>query len=85
MQQIVSLEQYKAFFEDRPGYAVDPYNVTHVDFQGDDATTVEVVFTTDSAVAEPQKFVVDQQIVREDGQWRVVMRDQQIDFFDEPD
>jgi hypothetical protein len=43
--------------------------------------TAEVVFTTDSAVAEPQKFVVDQQIVREDGQWRVVMRDQQVDIF----
>lgn len=80
-QQSVSLEQYEAFFKDRPGYALDPYNVTNVDLQSDDAATVEVVFTADSAVAEPQKIVVDQQIVREDGQWRVVMREEQIDIF----
>ncbi len=80
-QQSVSLEQYEAFFEERPGYAVDPYEITHVDVRSDDTATVEVVFTADSVVAEPQKFVVDQQIVREDGQWRVVMRDAQIGIF----
>jgi hypothetical protein len=42
---------------------------------------VEVVFTADSAVAKPEKFVRDQQIVRDDGQWRVVMRDEQIAIF----
>jgi hypothetical protein len=80
-QQSVSLEQYTAFFEARPGYAVDPYKITHVDVQSEDAATVEVVFTADSAVAKPEKFVRDQQIVREDGQWRVVMRDEQIEIF----
>jgi hypothetical protein len=80
-QQSVSLEQYTAFFEARPGYAVDPYKITHVDVQSEDAATVEVVFTADSAVAKPEKFVRDQQIVREDRQWRVVMRDEQIEIF----
>jgi hypothetical protein len=84
-QQIVSLRQYKAFFNDRPGYTVDPYKITNVNIQSDDTATVEAVFTVDSAVSEPETYEVERQVVREDGQWRVVMRDVQIKRFQAAD
>ncbi len=45
-----------------------------------EAASVDVVFTTSSAEGE-QQFYRTQQLVREDGGWRVVMRDDQVAAF----
>jgi hypothetical protein len=80
-QQIISLEEYEAWYKTRPGYSLDPYKFIDIDVQSDDRAIVEAKVTPDSAESEPQEFVVDQTVVREDGEWRVVMRDNQIEAF----
>ncbi len=47
--------------------------------QGETAS-VDIVFTASSAEGE-QQFYRTQQLVREDGGWRVVMRDDQVAAF----
>jgi hypothetical protein len=78
-QQLVSLEQYSAFFEANAPYLVSDYSFPSVQVQGETAT-VEVAFTASWAGGEGQ-FNKTQQLVQEDGGWRVVMRDDQVAAF----
>jgi hypothetical protein len=80
-QQIISLEEYEAWYKTRPGYSLDPYKILEIDVQSDDRATVEVKVTPDSAESEPQELLVEQTVVREEGEWRVIMRDDQIEAF----
>lgn len=79
-QQLVSPEQYKAFFENVGPYGTKNYSFPSVQVQGDTAT-VNVVFTAFSMVSEEEQFQRTQQMVLEDEGWRIVMRDEQVSAF----
>jgi hypothetical protein len=79
-QQAVSLRQYKAWFKARPGYSVVDHEFKAIKVQGDKAS-VWMDFTYDIPGRDSGRVERVQLIVREDGQWRVVMRDDQIEAF----
>ncbi len=78
-KQTISLEQYKAFFEANAPYTLTDYSFPSASVQGD-AGTVEAAFTAVSATGQEQ-LQVTQQFVREGGQWRVLMREEQVTNF----
>ncbi len=78
-QREVSLEQYRAFFEANAPYSVTDYSFSPAQIQGDSATVdAEFTVTSASGVEQLQRT---QQLVREDGEWRVVMRSEQLAAF----
>ena len=78
-QQIVSLEQYEAYFENNAHYSVDDYSFLSTNVSGNVASVV-VNLAVSSSTGEDQ-YQVTQQLVLEDGRWRVVMRDEQVATF----
>ncbi len=78
-KQAVTPEQYRAFFEANAPYSVTGYSFPSVEEQGD-AATVEAAFTVNSASGQEQ-LQRTQQLVREGGEWRVVMRTEQVGAF----
>ena len=80
-KQIVSLEQYRAYFEANAPYSVTSYSVASVEEQGDEAN-VEATLTVNSAGSD-QSYPITQGFVWEDGGWRVVMRADQVTAFAE--
>lgn len=78
-RQEVSFNRYRSFFEANAPYSVTDYSFPSVQVQGNSAT-VDAAFTVNSAggVEDLQRT---QQLVREDGEWRVVMRPEQIAAF----
>ncbi len=78
-QREVSLEQYRAFFEANAPYLVTDYSFSPAQIQSDSAT-VDAEFTVNSASGVEQ-LQRTQQLVRENGDWRVVMRSEQIAAF----
>lgn len=84
-KRAATLEQYKAFFEANAPYSVTGYSFPSVEEQGDTAT-VEAAFTVNSASGQEQ-LQRTQQLVSQGGEWRVVMRAEQVEAFtgaDEP-
>lgn len=79
-RQKVTLEQYEDYFKGTE-YDILEYSITSVDRIGDEAT-VNAALTVDSTAGE-ESYEVSQQMVREDGVWRVVMRDEQVAAFTE--
>lgn len=80
-QQLVSLEDYKAYFASEAPYEITDHSFSSVRTQGDTASVVAdlAVFSASGEDA----YRVTQQLVREDGSWRVVMRDEQAASFTE--
>lgn len=78
-RQEVSLEQYRAFFETNAPYSLSDYSFSSTQTQ-DDSATVEAEFTANSA-AGAEQLQRTQRFVRENGEWRVVMRPEQIAAF----
>jgi len=78
-QREVSLEQYRAFFEANAPYSITDYSFSPAQIQGDSAT-VDASFTVTSA-ASVEQLQRTQQLVRENGDWRVVMRSEQLAAF----
>ncbi len=78
-QQLVSLEQYEAYFENNAPYSIDDYSFLSVNVSGNVASVV-VNLAVSSSTGEDQ-YQVTQQLIREDGRWRVVMRDAQVATF----
>jgi len=78
-QQEVSLNQYRAFFEANAPYSVTNYSFSPAQVQGDSAT-VDGNFTVNSAGGTEQ-LQRTQQFVRENGEWRVLLRPEQIAAF----
>jgi hypothetical protein len=75
----VSLEQYTAFFEANAPYSVTDYSFSPAQVQGDSATVdAEFTVTSASGVEQLQRT---QEFVRENGEWRVVMRPEQLAAF----
>ena len=80
-QDLVSLEQYIAFFASEAPYRITDYSFPSVEVQGDTASVV-IDLAVSSASGE-EEYQATQQLVRSDGAWRVVMRDDQIAAFTE--
>jgi hypothetical protein len=78
-RQEVSLTQYRAFFEANAPYSVTDYSFSPAQVQGDSAS-VDVEFTATSASGE-ERLQRTQEFVRENGDWRVVMRPKQVAVF----
>jgi hypothetical protein len=78
-KQLISPGQYRAFFEANAPYSVTDYSFPSVDVRGD-AATVGAEFTVNSSSG--REFLQrTQELVREGGVWRVVMRDEQVASF----
>ena len=75
----VSLAQYRAFFEDNAPYSVTDYSLVPVRVRGDSAS-VDAEFTVTSASGVEQ-LERSQEFVCERGEWRVVMRPEQVVAF----
>ena len=75
-RQEVSLEQYRAFFEANAPYSVTDYSFSPAQEQGGSAT-LDSEFTVNSASGVEQ-LQRTQRFVRENGEWRVVMRPDQV-------
>lgn len=78
-QQEVPFEQYRAFFEKYAFYRVEDYSFPSVNV-GDESATVEKV-STDVNPNGRNRIRDTQQMVIEDGSWRIIMRDDQIEAF----
>ena len=78
-RQEVSLRQYRAFFEANAPYSVTDYAFSPAQVQGDSAS-VDVEFTATSAWGA-ERLERTQEFVRENGEWRVVMRPEQVAIF----
>ena len=78
-QELISQEQYKAFFEAEAPYEITSYSFSPVRTPGDMAC-VDVDLAVSSASGEDELQVI-QQLVPEDGSWRVVMREKQVEVF----
>jgi micrococcal nuclease len=78
-QQLVSLEQYRAYFVSVAPYEITSYSFASEQVQGDTASVV-VDLAVSSSTGEDQ-YRVTQRMVREDGSWRVIMRDEQVASF----
>ena len=78
-KQIVSPNQYRAYFQSNAPYSITDYSFPSVDVQGD-AASVEAALTVNSASGQ-ETYQRAQQLVNEDGAWRVVMRDEQASAF----
>ena len=75
----VSLAQYSTFFEDNAPYSVTDYSFVPVRLGGDSATvTAEFTVTSASGVERLER---SQEFVCESGEWRVVMRPEQVAVF----
>ena len=87
-QQLVSLDEYQAFFENAGNYEITDYSLPTVQVDGEAATVEGELYISSDTNGEEQ-YPITQQLVREDGSWRVVMRDGQVATFtgagDEPD
>jgi micrococcal nuclease len=78
-QQTVSLAQYKAYFRNNAPYSIDRYSFPSVDVNGDSAAVTADLSVHSSAGHD--RYRVNQRLVRQDGGWRVVMRDEQVASF----
>lgn len=78
-QQLVSSGQYRAYFESNAPYQITSYSFPSQQVGGDTAT-LGVDLSVSSANGEEQ-YRVTQEMVLEDGGWRVVMRDEQAASF----
>ena len=78
-QQLVSPEEYGAYFATLAPYEITSYSFSSAQVQGETATVV--VDLTVSSSAGVEQYQVSQQMVLEDGSWRVVMRPEQVASF----
>jgi micrococcal nuclease len=78
-KQLVSLEQYTAYFASVAPYEIKSYSFPGVDVQ-DEKASLAVDLAVSSSDGE-EVYQVTQHLVREDGSWRVVMRDSQLASF----
>jgi hypothetical protein len=79
-KQLVSPEQYRTYFENAGYYEIIEYAFSSVQVEGDTAAVVTDLFVS-SGTDGDQQYQRAQQMVLEDGAWRVVMRDEQVSIF----
>ena len=77
-QQLVSLDEYKAFFENAGYYEITTYSFPSVQVEGDTATLAIDLATSSGATGDEQIQTTQQMSLTDEG-WRVIMRDGQIE------
>lgn len=77
-QQLVSLDEYKAFFENAGYYEIITYSFSSVQVEGDTATLAIDLATSSGATGDEQIQTTQQMSLTDEG-WRVVMRDGQVE------
>jgi len=77
-QRLVSLEQYVGFFPD--SYQVSEYSVNSEQI-GRDTATVQADLVVSDSQRGVQQYPITQEFVLVDGEWRVILRDDQIETF----
>lgn len=77
-QRLVSLEQYVGSFPS--SYEVSEYSVNSEQINGDTATVQADLVVSDSQRGV-QRYPVTQEFVLVDGEWRVILRDEQVEIF----
>lgn len=77
-QRLVSLEQYVAFFPS--SYEVSEYSVNSEQINGDTATVQADLVVTDSQRGV-QQYPITQEFVLVEDEWRVILRDEQVETF----
>ncbi len=78
-QQLVSSEEYGAYFATLAPYEIMSYSFSSAQVQGETATVV--IDLTVSSSAGVEQYQVSQKMVLEDGSWRAVMRPEQVASF----
>jgi hypothetical protein len=73
-KELVSLEQYRSYFEEGPPFATVAYAFPSVSIEGDRATIVRVITQQDDQGTYRDKAT--EEAVLEDEGWRIVMRDE---------
>ena len=76
---LVSLKEYKAYFGSKSPYEITSHSLSSARIQGDEASVVADLSVSSSDGEE--SYEVTQDLVREAGSWRVVMRDEQVASF----
>jgi hypothetical protein len=79
-KQLVSLEEYRAWFENAGNYQVTSFSLPTSQVEGDTATLVADLVATSDAFGEEQ-YQATQEMQLENESWRVVMRDEQVATF----
>lgn len=79
-KQLVSPEQYTAYFENAGYYEIVDYTFSSVQVEDDTAVVMTDLFVSSGAGGD-QQYQRAQQMVLEDGAWRVVMREEQVSTF----
>lgn len=69
-RQLVSLAEYRAYFESVAPYEIDAYSFPSVQVQGDTAT-IEAAITASTGPTGTEQYQRTQQMVRSDEDWRV--------------
>lgn len=77
-QRLVSRELYSDFFA--PTYEVSEYSVASEQIAGETATVQADLVVTGSQQGT-QQYPVTQEFALEDGEWRVLLRDEQVETF----
>jgi len=78
-QQLVSPEQYGAYFASLAPYEITSYSFSSVQVRGE--TAILIVDLTVSSSVGVESYQVSQQMVLQDGEWRAVMRPEQVAAF----
>ncbi|MDQ3316915.1 MAG: thermonuclease family protein [Actinomycetota bacterium] len=78
-RELVPLERYEAYFQSEAPYEITSYSFPSAQVRGDTASVVADLSVSSSDGEEG--YQVTQELVREDGSWRVVMRDEQVASF----
>lgn len=79
-KQLVSPEQYRAYFENAGYYEITNYSFPSVQIEGDTVTLVADL-SVSSGIAGDEQYQRTQQLALEELGWRVVMRDEQVALF----
>lgn len=76
----VSLEQYSTWFQEAGNYQITNFSFPTVQVEEDTATLIADVSVTSNTAGEEQ-YQATQEMELENGNWRIVMRDGQVETF----
>ncbi|MGF1470517.1 MAG: hypothetical protein ACFB50_02095 [Rubrobacteraceae bacterium] len=79
-RELVSFDEYKAFFENAGYYEITDYSFPIVQVGGETATMEGELYVSSGTNGDEQ-YSITQRLVRENGSWRVIMRDGQVATF----
>lgn len=79
-KQLISLEQYRAWFENAGNYQITNFSFPTVQVEDNTATVVADLIAISDTIGVDQ-YQRTQEMQLENGSWRVVIRDEQVELF----